>query len=129
MLKPVVRTVPLFLLFLIACTPKSPNLSPRENMLIDVRDWLEYAQEIRVSVLTSVKNLHDQGQLSDETFQMFRKAGQAVEDAQRAVVLAKKGYILATTEDKLSHLVEMLRTLKDSVFEVERLWATYGGES
>jgi hypothetical protein len=95
--------------------------------LLDVRDWLEYAQDIRVTVLTSVKRLHDQGAISDDVFQTFRKTGQMVEDAQRAVVLAKKGYILSTTEDKLSHLGEMLRTLKDSVFEIERLWATYGG--
>jgi hypothetical protein len=97
-------------------------------MLLDVRDWLDYAQDIRVTVLTSVKRLHDQGTISDDLFQTFRKSGQAIEDAQRAVVLAKKGYILTTTDDKLSHLGEMLRTLKDSVFEIERLWARYGGD-
>jgi hypothetical protein len=97
-------------------------------MLLNVRDWLEYAQDIRVTVLTSVKNLHDQDIVSDDLFQKFRIAGQAVEDAQRSVVLAKKAYILTTTEEKTAHLFEMLKTLKDSIFEIERLWAKYGGD-
>jgi hypothetical protein len=117
----------LFLILFVACTPKSPDLTPREDMLLTVRDWLDYAQDARVTVLTSVKRLHDQGEISDELFQKFRVTGQAIEDAQRAVVLANKAYILATTEDKMSHLFEMLTTLKESVFEIERLWATYGG--
>ena len=132
MSKVLVRSVPLFLILLIACTPactpKSPDLSPREDMLLTVRDWLEYAQDARVTVLTSVKRLHDQGAISDDVFQKVRVAGQAVEDAQRAVLLAKKSYVLATTDDKLSHLMEMLKTLKDTIWEVERLWAKYGGD-
>ena len=128
MSKAVLRSVPLFLFLFVACTPKSPSLSPREDMLLTVRDWLEYAQDIRVTVLTSVKRLHDQDIVSDDLFQKFRVAGQAVEDAQRSVVLAKKAYVLTTTEDKTARLFEMLKTLKDSIFEIERLWAKYGGE-
>jgi len=125
--KAVVRSVPLFLVLLFACTPKSPNLTPRENLLLNTRDWLEYAQDIRVEVLTSVKTLHDDGNLSDENFARFRTAGQAVEDAQKAVILAQKAYILATTEDKMSVLVDMLRNLTDTIMDMERLWALFGG--
>lgn len=127
MSKVLVRSVPLFLILLIACTPRSANLTPRENLLLNTRDWLEYAQDIRVDVLTSVKTLHDDGNLSDENFEKFRVAGQAVEDAQRAVILAKKAYILATTEDKMQVLVEVLRNLTDSIMDIEKLWALFGG--
>ena len=117
----------MFLFLLCACTPKSPNLTPRENLLLNTRDWLEYAQDIRVEVLTSVKTLHDEGTLSDENFEKFRIAGQAVEDAQKAAVMAKKAYILATTEDTMQVLVEVLKDLTSSIMDMEKLWALFGG--
>jgi hypothetical protein len=110
------------LLILIACTPKSPNLTQREAMLINSQDILQWAEDSRRDVLTAVRELRDSGAISAATVERFRALGKEMERVQRTAVEAQRSYILSTTPLNENRFLAALEEVKRLIIELQRLW-------
>lgn len=125
-MRKVLFLLPLLLLY---CTPKSPNLTEREKTLINSQDILQWAEDVRVEILTSVRTMREAGEISAATVEKFRELGKRMETVQRTAVEAQRSYILITSEQNESKFVEALEQVKRMIIEIQRLWQeTKGGE-